>query len=124
MQPLERRKHKRIKRTCTVRIRPFQEGMDASRSARWDMVTMQNLSASGILFTSTEKLPLGAMLEFNISSPFSAEPIHCIGQVGRVEERQSSKISVAQISVYSIAVFFKNINADKQEAIKKICDGH
>jgi len=113
-----------MKRNCTVRIRPFQEGMDASISAKWDVVTMQNLSESGILFTSTEKLPLGAMFEFNISSPFNPDPVHCIGQVVRVEEKQSSKISVAQISVYSIAVLFKNIDADKQEAIKKICGGN
>lgn len=121
MQPLERRKHKRIRRTCTIRVRPLQEGVSADKAAAWEVVTMQNLSASGMLFTSTKKISEGSLFEFNISSPFIAQPIYCFGQVIRVEERQSSKISVAQIPVYSISVFFKNIDSDKEEAIKKMC---
>ncbi len=121
MQPLERRKHKRIRRTCTIRFRPLQDGAGADKTTAWEVVTMQNLSASGMLFTSTKKISTGLLFEFNISSPFIAQPIHCIGQVIRVEERQASKISVALIPVYSISIFFKNIGTDKEEAIKKIC---
>ncbi len=123
MPPSEQRKYKRVKRICTVKVRLFKDGMDSDNSARWEVTTMQNLSASGMLFTFTEKFPIGAILEFNISSLYSEEPILCIGQVVRSEERQGNKISVAQIPVYLIAVFFKDIDMEKQEVIKKICGG-
>ena len=124
MQPSEKRKDKRVKRSCTVKVRSFQKRMDIGQSSGWEIVTMKDLSASGMLFTHTKKIPVGEILEFSISLPSSLEPIHCLGQVCRVLERQTSKISVAYIPVYTIAVFFKDIDASKQEAIKKICGGY
>jgi hypothetical protein len=122
MQPSDERRQKRIDRICSVRVRLFKEGQDAARQRPWEMVTMQNLSATGILFTTTEKLPTGIMLEFMISSPKRPDPIYCVGQVIRVEESQRDKLCVSQITIYSVAVFFINISTDNQEAIKKICE--
>jgi hypothetical protein len=98
--------------------------MDTTGSASWDIVTMKDLSISGMLFNYAKKIPVGEMLELNISLPTSPESIHCIGQVCRVDERQAHKISTAQISIYFIAVVFKDMDAVKQEAIKKICNGY
>lgn len=122
MQPSERRKNKRINYKCSVRIRPMQEGIHEDKIARWDIVTMQNLSASGLLFTTMTKLAVGTMLELTISSSICKEPVHCIGQVSRVSEKDGNKISTAQLSVYLIAAIFKNIDAETKKAIKKICD--
>jgi hypothetical protein len=38
----ERRKYKRIKRLCTVKIRPFLQGMDAVVSGRWEVICLLN----------------------------------------------------------------------------------
>ena len=121
MQPSDQRRHKRVKRTCTVKIR-LKEGADSGISARWEVATMQNISASGMLFSFTEKFPAGTIIEFSITSPYNTEPIHCIGQVVRSEERQHNKVSVVQIPVYSTAVFFQDIDMNQQEVLKKICD--
>lgn len=121
MQPLEKRKNKRAKRCCTVRIRPFPSQMDAGGSSNWDTVTMKDLSESGMLFSHTKKITIGTMLEFKIGLPSSVEPVECIGQVCRVDEKLINKVSVAQIPVYLIAVYFKNMDTNKKEAIRKVC---
>ncbi len=118
----EKRKYKRTNCVCTVRIRPFYEGMDTGVLARWEVVPMQNLSASGILFVQTKTFPMGAMFEFNVTSPVVSGPVYCVGRVIRVEKRQNSKNGQAQMPAYSIAVNFKDFDEDKQESIKRICD--
>jgi len=121
MDSSEKRRDRRIKRSCTVRVKPYN---DATGSVAWGIVIMKDLSISGMSFTHTKKIPIGEILELNISLPTCPESIHCLAQVCRADERQATKISSAQISVYFIAVIFKDMDAAKQAAIKKICDGY
>jgi len=118
----ERRRHKRIQCPCTVRIRPFKEGVDVGLSGRWDVVTLVDLSVSGILFTHTRSFLAGSMLEFNILSTPTSVPIYCIGRVIRSGKKPSSTTDAVQTSLYSTAVMFKSFDGGTLEAIKRICD--
>jgi len=119
MQFPERRKYKRIKRPFTARIRTYQTNINTDASAKWDIVTIRNLSAVGVSFNHTQKLTLGTMLEFIIALPFSKEPIYCIGKVSRIDKSQIGDIRTPQIPVYGIAACFTEIDDIGKEAIIK-----
>ena len=113
----ERRKYKRIKRSFTARVRLYQKDKKSDESSKWNIVTIKDLGAGGLCFNHSQKIALGTELEFNIALPFTKEPIHCIGEVCRIDESHLGKISTPKIPIYWIAVRFTEIDADKKEAI-------
>jgi hypothetical protein len=123
MEFSEKRKFKRIKRPFTAKIRLYsQGGSKEAGSVKWDIVTMKNLSATGMSFNYTKELPVQTVLEFNISVPFIKEPIHCIGQVCRIDRTQVDNSKPLRIPVYWIAVQFKDIDETKKEALVKFSE--
>lgn len=118
----EKRKYKRVKRPFTASIRPFQETTDANAQGKWDIVTMKDLSASGVLINYTKIIPVGTVLEFNIALPFTEKPIYCLGRVCRIDDTHVEKIKSPRIPVYWIAVSFTDMNETKKQAILKYTD--
>ena len=55
-------------------------------------------------------------MEFNISTPFSKNPVHCLGEVCRVD---GAKARGSKIAVFGIAVRFTKIEQEAKEAINK-----
>lgn len=117
-QGQESRKYKRIKHRFIAKFRPYpyQEGIPQD-SDGWDVVTMKDLSESGISFNYSEKIALGTVLEINIGLPSTTEGVHCLGVVRRVDE-PSNKTDIRKIPIYGIAVSFKEMQNDKKEVIK------
>jgi len=119
----EKRKYKRVNRRLTARVRPYQKNKKPEESVKWDIVTIRNLSATGVSFNYTQKIALDTILEFKIALPFTAEPLHCLGQICRIDEETMIKIKSRGIPIYWIAVRFIDIDTDKKEAIIKLT-GH
>lgn len=115
----ERRRFKRVNRSFTARVRIFQQNMKSTDSAKWNIVTIRNLSAGGVSFNYSQQLPLGTKLELNIALPFTEGPVYCIGEVCRIDKTRWDKISAIKIPIYWIAVRFTEIPLDKKEAIIK-----
>lgn len=126
MEFLEKRKDKRIKHPFVTRVRPSKNINGADISTSWDIVTMKDISPSGMCFNYTKKIPVGTELEFKITLPLHEQPIKCAGKVCRIDEDvgQGGKISSAKILVYRIAVCFKDMDAVSKLAISSLYDSY
>ena len=58
-----------------------------------------NISAGGLLFISSEPIPISSIIELRIALPDTDKPIECLGKVLRVEEAVAGK-------TYNISVCF------------------
>ena len=118
----EKRQFKRIKRTFTARIRTLQSEDAKKEAVKWNIVTMKDLSASGLSFNYTSKIPLETSLELNISLPFVKDAICCSGEVCRIDERQpvNSMVTITKprIPVYFIAAYFTQMPNSQKEALE------
>jgi hypothetical protein len=103
-----RRRYKRITKTLMswlnlINGNPFQ-------SKGWDMVTVRDVGAGGILFNYDSPVEIGTKIELKISFPLELNPITCEGRVSRNKKIDSYKYS----SIYRIAARFERIrNKDK-----------
>ena len=115
MEPIKRAK--RVHRKFIVRFRFYRVKLKQD-SSKWNLVTIRNLSSSGILFNYNRKIPLKTILEFNMTLPFDKD-IHCLGKVVRVVEQTPSKPELKQIPIYGVAVNFIDLDTLKKAAINK-----
>lgn len=76
IDPSEKRSAPRIPKRLIVRVALYGQ-----EPLKWSYCTVQNLSASGILFTYDRVVPLGALLYFKIT--FLDRVIECQGRVMR-----------------------------------------
>ena len=120
-QGQKRRKYKRIKHHFIAKFRAYQEGTPQDSNG-WEVVTIRDLSEGGISFNYSEKIALGAVLEFNIGLPSTTEGVHCLGVVRRIDEPPSNRTGIKKIPVYGIAVSFTEIENDKKETIKALVE--
>ncbi len=108
----ERRVCKRIKYQFMTRFRIYpQKG--AKESHKWDIATIRNLSAGGLLFNYDKNLAAGTVIEFKITLPFIIEPTHCLGMVCRSEPFGKSSDS----KLYKIATHFIELDDEKRKII-------
>ena len=112
----ERRKYKRIKVhfIAKFRIKPRKSG-DMPSGGGWVMVTLENLSAGGILFNYDKKIKVGTVVSLSITFPTLATPINCLGKIIRIEE-------LAYSSVFHIAAIFIKIDKREKEVIRKAAE--
>ena len=110
----ERRRHKRIKKSFIAKFK-FRPLPGQSIDSEWNMVTIRNISAGGILFNFNRKINLGSILEFEINFPASKAPIKCAGRVLRVETPKT-------MSLFHVATIFVKINDKDKDLINKAAD--
>ena len=116
----EKRIGKRIKRPFLARIRLFREKVKPGESRRWDIVIIRDVSSVGICFNYNKQMQLGVVIEFNITLPFSAEPVNCLGKVIRVDKNHTERTTIIRKApIYGIAARFISIEDDKKAAINK-----
>lgn len=106
---------KRIKRSFTARFRVLDSSL--FDPAKWNIVTIIDLSSSGVFFKHNEDIPIGSGIELNISLPFIDKPANCLGRVCRVDEDKKYKAGLKKIPVYGIAAHFEIIDDDIKQAI-------
>ncbi len=102
----DRRKHKRIEEKFMARVR-------VNKDARWEIVVLKNLSASGTLFLYGQRLKIGSLVELRINFPFYQKSI--IATVARTVRVESQ----AHASLFRVAVEFTEIGKDEQSSIDK-----
>lgn len=107
----EKRKSKRIQRPFTARVQLRTPSLFPS----WDIVTVQNLSADGMLFSYDKQIPPGTVLDFKINFPMTNQPIDGTGKVIRAE-------SMGQGPYYSVATYFTHITQTERELINESAD--
>lgn len=102
-------RERRIDRSFHTRARKPQQ-------AEWVVVVVQNISASGVLFTYGELLEVGSGLALRISLPFLTEPVVCWGQITRVEDKTPRG---ATVSIYDMAVKFSVIDESVRQKLRE-----
>lgn len=125
MEPLTSQKRaKRIQKSFVARFRVHNEGNESyfNDSSKWNIVSIKNLSSSGIFFNYNEDIPIGTELEINISVPFVNEPVHCLAKICRIDEDKKFQAGLRKIPVYGIAAYFEIMDDDKKKAIDNFAE--
>lgn len=111
MKKTENRKSTRIRSRLTINYQVISADNNLSEAKP---ATTCDISTSGILFESTNIIPLDTELKISLNLPGINHPVIIISKVVRVEEKEFGK-------KYHIGVLFKEIkNDDRQEIIRKI----
>ncbi|MDR4496491.1 MAG: PilZ domain-containing protein [Candidatus Scalindua sp.] len=110
--PSEKREFKRIEKPFMARFRVKQyKGLEMS-SFYWDMVSVKNVSAGGMLFYYNRNLGFESLLELKINISHTTPTINCLGKVIRIEEPEPH-------SLFRIATSFTDIGKKEKEIINK-----
>lgn len=104
----EKRKARRMQRSFTARV----QMRTPSLFPAWDIVTVQNLSADGMLFHYDKPVEPGTVLDFKINFPMTDQPIDGTGRVLRAE-------STGQGPYYHVAAYFTHITQTERELINE-----
>ena len=107
----EKRKHKRIQRKFVAHfhVRPH----DPAAKTKWDIVTVRNLSAGGVLFNYDKELTEGRIVDFKINFPGCKDPIVCVAKIIRIE-------APVDYGILPTAVFFAEISEKDKKAIDRL----
>lgn len=125
MEPLiSQKRAKRIQKSFVARFRVHSAANELSfnNSSKWNIVSIKNLSSSGIFFYYNEEIPIGTELEMNISVPFVNEPVHCLAKICRIADDKSYKAGLRKIPIYGIAAYFEIMDDDKKNAIDSFAE--
>ncbi|MFH1900790.1 MAG: ATPase, T2SS/T4P/T4SS family [Candidatus Omnitrophota bacterium] len=112
----EKRIFKRLDKRFSLRYREFspQEVNQRAKEVGENITLGRNLSASGVLFESSQVLTVGSTLEMTIELPNEENPITCLAKVIRAEILRG-------LEVYEIGVCFLDISgADRKRLDSKI----
>lgn len=88
------------------RLSILKDGL--GRFNEWDIVTCQDLSAGGTLFTYNEEIKIGWAFKFIIPFSLARAPIDCKGVAIRVAKAHR---------LYRVGVCFTQIDEEKRELI-------
>jgi len=116
-ESIERRLYKRIPKNFTVKFRIRKRENLKIEPSRWPIGILENLSAGGALFKYNRELPLRSLIDFNVRSPISRTPIHCVGKVVRVEK-------VMDASIARIGVEFVKIESEAKRTINSFAEDY
>ena len=108
----ERRRHHRVEKPIIIRFRIRPENRLETASSEWDMVGVNDLSAGGLFFNSSNNIQDGTILDLKIGFSTSLTPVQCTGMVTRVKKQQGT-------SVFGIAAAFMNITGSEKELIHR-----
>ncbi len=108
----ERRKHHRAEKPIIIRFRIRPESGHEMVSSEWDMVGVNDMSAGGLFFNSSNNIQDGTILDLKIGFSTSLAPVQCTGMVTRVKKQQGT-------SVFGIAAAFMNITGSEKELISR-----
>ena len=114
----EKRKHRRIERSFMSWFRTISFVFVGRCFSKWDIVTVRNLSAGGMLFSYNDGITTGTQVNFRILFPFSAHAIKCIGRVIR-NKRPNKRL---HSKIFLIAAEFEKINQKDKELIRSVAN--
>ena len=106
---------KRIQHEFTTRICFDEDGSNLENLSKWNIVTLRNLSSTGIMFNYDRFIPIDTVIEFIMTLPFSKD-IYSLGKVCRVLEPSTNK-ELKEISIYGIGVQFIELDTRIRKSI-------
>lgn len=111
-----KRQYKRIRKQFILRFK-IRSGPDHEEVHNgWDMVTLKDLSAGGILFNYNEEIEIGTIIDIKLNFPMSKVPIICTGKIIRNDK-------IPHISLVRVAAVFLDIDDNMKELVKKAAEG-
>ncbi|MDD5069101.1 MAG: PilZ domain-containing protein [Candidatus Omnitrophica bacterium] len=121
----EKRRYRRLNRSFITKFRLSADN-NASSSvnlpAKWDIVTIRNISGSGMAFIYHKPFVEGVLLEFEITVASLHRLVKCLGVVCRVDSLNEAKPGSKIIPLYGIAVHYTEITREEQEAIDRVVE--
>jgi len=105
----ERRKYKRIEKALIAKFKSVADS--GGNDVTWNMVTLKNISAGGMLFNFDKKLQLHGILDIQINFPALKNPVKCRGKVLRVDKIVAS--------LYGVAVLFTKLSNEDKNIINR-----
>ena len=111
----EQRSHKRIYRhfIASFQIRP--EESQKANSTKWEVVTLNDLSAGGALFNFDKEIEVGSFLDVVINFILLQHPLECQAKVLRVQKMQDSPL-------YRVAVIFTKIDENDKNILTNFAE--
>jgi hypothetical protein len=108
----EKREYKRIEKSIRALFRVKQYKGQEMSAFYWEMVSVKNVSAGGLLFYYNRNLGFDSLLDLKIDLSHTTPTINCVGKVVRVEEPQPH-------SLFRIAASFTELSKEEKELINK-----
>ena len=107
----ERRRYRRIRRPfiAHLRVRPYNT---SKTPAEYEVVSLRDISAAGLLFVYNRELEINTVIEFSIKLPTLPAPLYCAGRVVRIDMRRREPL-------YHIAVSFIESTDEEREILDK-----
>ena len=121
----EKRRYRRLNRSFITKFRLSPDNNppgSVNLPAKWDIVTIRNISGSGMAFIYHKSFVAGVVLEFEITIASLHRLIKCLGVVCRVDPLIEAKPGSKIIPLYGIAVHYTDITKEEQEAIDKVVE--
>jgi len=112
---VERRKSTRIIKSFMIRFRGTEPHAPSNAPLTWNLVTVENLSADGVLFKFNKVVELNALVDIKLDFPGIEQPIQCVGRVHRIEKVENTQLSL-------ITVIFTSISQHDKELIQKTAE--
>ncbi|MBU1998942.1 MAG: Flp pilus assembly complex ATPase component TadA [Candidatus Omnitrophica bacterium] len=109
-----KRIYNRLDEKINLRYRIFKsaEELASKGYTPQQLGATKNISAGGLVFSSTQMLAISTFVEVRIELPNSEEPVECLSRVVRVEELEEGK-------KYDIAVCFLDITSAQRSRLEK-----
>ncbi len=107
---LENRNYKEIETPCIAKFHTKQCADNENYAPDWDIVSVKNLSAGGMVFVYDKDLGIDSIINISFEISQSIPTISCVGKVLRIEERR-------HLSGYCIAIQFTEMSAKIKEEI-------
>ncbi len=107
-RPGQKQRAKRIDRSYATRIRE-------ERSGEWELVTVRNISETGILFNHHRSLVVGSELVLSIGLPFSASPVVCRAKAVRVQDDRRPGVA---LKPYAIGAAFSDLSETMRKGLR------
>ncbi|GJQ58192.1 MAG: hypothetical protein D8M57_03120 [Candidatus Scalindua sp. AMX11] len=109
---LENKNYREIETPCIARFHTKQDSDNENSNPEWDIVSVKNLSAGGMVFIFDKSLGIDSMLNIRFKISQSQPTINCVGRIVRIEERQ-------HLSGYCTAIAFTEVSAQTKSEINR-----
>jgi len=116
--PSDRRVYERIDDCLYVRYKLFKSQAKATKGADYEpelVGVTKNLSGGGVLFSSTEAIPKGTIVDVKMELPDNEKNIECLARIIRCTELVPNKD-------YQIAVCFLDLPSSERSRLNRYID--
>lgn len=117
----EMERARRIRNSYITKVRFCENVLMKRDFNKWDIVTLRDISSTGLLFNYDQRIPINSKIEFKIMMPFS-EIIYCYGRVCRIEGVGILQKNTIKNSVFGIGVKFTTIENYQQKLLDRFAE--